>query len=386
MMIRSLYPVFNKGQGVSYTCLSLCEHMRNQTMQVQSWFPSSESHAKPAFVRDAYPRMVMPIVYRLGSPEKRLARAAERAFLRALVPGDVAYLWPGVSIETYQRIKDRGITILVERINCHTQYAKRLLDREYDRIGWPVTHEITDADVETEHRQLELADLVFAPNPFVVESLLEAGVASEKILLVSYGWDPNRMRGTTRAVEKGDGLDVLFVGRLCVRKGIHLLLEAWKKANIRGRLLFAGAVHFDVAERLAADLARPDVVQLGHTLDIGSVYRSADVFAFGSLEEGGPMVTYEAMGCGVPVIVSPMGAVAARDGIDGFVRDPHDIDGWVDALRQMAADAEMRKQMGRSARHRADEFTWEKVAARRREAVERALSPVRVEEAVGAAV
>ena len=369
VMLRSLYTLYNTGHGVAYTCLSLCEHLGDSTLPVEAWFPASDVSLRRPFVRDAYPRWVMPLVYRLPKPENILANAVEKAFLRALCPGDIAYLWPGVTLETYQRIKDRGNLIVAERINCHTHYAKHLLDREHARIGWPENHRITEQAVNREIREMELVDFVFAPNPFVVQSLLESGVAEKKILPVSYGWDPDRMEGTGRFMEKEEGLTVLFVGRLCVRKGIHLLLEAWKRANIKGRLLFAGAVPTDVAELLAEPLARPDVVRLGHTLDIGSVYRSADIFAFGSLEEGGPMVTYEAMGCGLPVITSPIGAGPARDGVDGFVIDPHDIDGWASALRRLAVDAELRQRMGEAARERAREFTWQKVARRRREAL-----------------
>lgn len=68
-----------------------------------------------------------------------------------------------------------------------------------------------------------------------------------------------------------------------------------------------------------------------------------------------------------------MGSSDARDGVDGFVIDPHDIDGWVAALRRLAQDQELRLQMGRSAKERAQEFTWEKVAVRRREALLAAL-------------
>ena len=196
----------------------------------------------------------------------------------------------------------------------------------------------------------------------------------QKILPVSYGWEPERMQGTGRLLEKEEGLTVLFVGRLCIRKGVHLLLEAWKRAGVKGRLLFAGAMEPGFAEQFSELLSRPDVVLLGHTMDIGSVYRSADVFVFGSLEEGGPMVTYEAMGCGLPVIVSPMGAGPARDGIDGFVLDPHDIDGWAAALQRFAGDAELLKRMGSTAKERAQEFTWEKVGRRRREVLQEAIA------------
>ncbi len=374
MTIRAVFPIFNNGQGVTYTCRSLCEHMGDESVGVEAWFPSSDRSARSGIVRNAYSRSLMPIIYRLPNANRRLAAAAERSLVRSLKSGDIAYLWPGVTLDTYRRIKDRGITIVTERINCHTQFAKELLDAEYDRIGWPASHGLDAAGVEREHKECELADLVFAPNRFVVRSLLDCGVPQEKILPVSYGWDPQRMAGTSQAVPLGEGLTILCVGRLCIRKGVHLLLDAWQKAQVPGTLLFAGAVHHDVAERLENELSRPNVKRVGHTLDVGAIYRSGDVFVVPALEEGGPLVTYEAMGCGLPVIASPMGSGPARDGVDGFIVAPHDIDGWVDAIRQMYADTEMRKRMGRAASQRAASFTWQKVGAQRRKALTAALA------------
>jgi glycosyltransferase involved in cell wall biosynthesis len=78
------------------------------------------------------------------------------------------------------------------------------------------------------------------------------------------------------------------------------------------------------------------------------------------------MVTYEAMAHGLPVLVSPMGAGAvARDGIDGFVIAPSDVDAMIDKLRKLASDVELRNALGEAARLQANRFTWEMAASRR---------------------
>jgi glycosyltransferase involved in cell wall biosynthesis len=109
---------------------------------------------------------------------------------------------------------------------------------------------------------------------------------------------------------------------------------------------------------------------LGYVKDIASVYARADVFAFPSFEEGSPLVTYEAMAHGAAMLVSPMGAGAlVREGREGLVREPGDVAGWVDALRTLARDPDLRARLGRAGRERAQEFTWAAVAGRRREAL-----------------
>ena len=90
------------------------------------------------------------------------------------------------------------------------------------------------------------------------------------------------------------------------------------------------------------------------------------MFVFPSLEEGGPLVTYEALAAGLPAIVSPMGAGAVvRHEREGLVVDPHDTDALVAAMQHLIADATLRRIMGHNGIARAQQFTWEQVGQRR---------------------
>lgn len=123
-----------------------------------------------------------------------------------------------------------------------------------------------------------------------------------------------------------------------------------------------------IAERFASTLSRPDVLVLPYVKDIGALYRSADWFIFPTLEEGGPQVTYEAAGNGVPAIVSPMGAGAfARPGLDGLVIEDEDPEVWTSVIASLAGREEERMLFRRNALERSREFTWEKVGMRRRD-------------------
>ncbi len=66
------------------------------------------------------------------------------------------------------------------------------------------------------------------------------------------------------------------------------------------------------------------------------------------------------------MLMSPMGAGGVvRDGIDGIVLPPYEEDAWVEALRKLADNPDLRKKYGESGRQWVQEFTWENVAARR---------------------
>ena len=55
-------------------------------------------------------------------------------------------------------------------------------------------------------------------------------------------------------------MTVLFVGLACVRKGIHLLLKAWARAKLKGRLVLAGDIDSRGRQRCAEQLNRSDVM------------------------------------------------------------------------------------------------------------------------------
>jgi glycosyltransferase involved in cell wall biosynthesis len=372
--LATLYPHYADAIGVNHIALEVCGHLRGEGLEVRLLQPASDPPARKPFTRDAVPPFLKRIAYRFCT-YPAVNRYSEKVFLRSLRPGEVAYLYPGVSLDTYRRIKERGHRLVVERINCHTGTAKPILDDAFTRLGLPIRHPATAEEIRREREELELADLVFAPSPLVRQSMLDNGVPAEKVLSTSYGWDPGRLRGTAPTLPPDDGLTVLFVGTVLVRKGAHLLLEAWASADLKGRLVYAGEPEPVFESCFGGLFSRPDVLRLGFVNPVEGVYRSADVFAFPSLEEGSPLVSYEALACGLPVLASPMAAgEVIRHGREGFVLDPYDRQAWIEALRRLAGDRELRKAMGESARARAAEYTWEKVGRRRRELLLAALA------------
>jgi glycosyltransferase involved in cell wall biosynthesis len=281
-----------------------------------------------------------------------------------------AYIWPDAKLQTILELKRDDVVVFREMINCHRGTAKRILDDAYARVGIEPRHTITEVSVREEQEALEAVDYIFCPNEMVERSLLEHGLPSAKLLPASYGWEPARFAGGHRLLKPANGITLVFAGSVCVRKGCHLLLDYWASSGVQGRLVLAGDVEAAIIESRRDLIARNDVVLLNYVTDIGALYRSADAFVFPSLEEGGPQVTYEACGCGLPTITTPMGAGRiVRDGREGYVLDPYDRDGWIEAIRGLARDRERRMAMAAAAQSRADLFRWDLVAKRRKEQI-----------------
>lgn len=393
MRIVTLFPRYCADEAVSHTCFQLVQWVRSEELDHRLVIPAGAEHVvdRP-FVRTALGRAGTRCAYRLGL-EGWASRRAERAFWRELRRGDAAVVWPGVRPEVTRKLKERGHTLFTERINCHRAVSRRILEEAYLKIGLPPNHRLRPEDEAVEREELELVDYVFSPSPFVTASLVEQGVPARKILASSYGWDPSRIaarawgeegeRGKEEAQQEvfgGRGPVFLYVGRICVRKGAHLLLRAWAESGKErggGRLVLVGRLDDDVRMVCERELMREDVVLMGHTPEVGRLYAAADVFVLPTLEEGSALVVYEALAAGLPVVTTAMGAgEVVRDGVEGRVVDAHGRAELGTALRSLAADEELRRAMGLCAAERARQYTWSKVGARRAELVVRALRQV----------
>jgi glycosyltransferase involved in cell wall biosynthesis len=365
-------------RGPSYTCAMLAGGMADESLKVTITTPFARHSAFPADAFEVLPRFTRHLPFRWT--RAWAYREIEAAFLSRIRDVGSAmcavHVWPDPSLAMMRELKRRGVTIFREMINTHRGTAKRILDRAYEQLAVAPQHGISADSVETEAKVLETVDYVFCPSPLVINSVLEHGVPRRKIIETSYGWDPLRFAGSNKLLPPIDGLTALFAGTANVRKGAHLLLDYWARSGVKGRLILAGAMEPVVRQKCAHLLERKDIIVLDYFKDVGALYRSADAFLFPSLEEGSPLVIYEACGCGLSVITSPLAAGnLLRPDREGLLVDPYDADGWIAAIRRISEDVELRRRMSMAASDRAKSFVWSAVAADRRQKVLDRLRP-----------
>lgn len=372
MRINTLCPthISDRG-GPSYACQALLGAMNTAGLDVSLHCVSSEDNVQKPFFRPTIPLWAKPLGYRLFS-EDSLRKYTEWRYLQSYKNQDLAYLWPGTSIDTYRAIKSRGGVLITENVNTHQATSKQILDTEYHRLGLIPNHGIDEKCIADERAKLELVDYVFSPSSEVTKSLLKAEVPDEKIIQSSYGCYeneillPGEVSGRTHRTE----LTAIFVGRIGIRKGVHLLLDYWVKAGVTGKLKLVGRFEPGAMHLIEPYLHRHDVEHVPFTSDLRSVYLNADVLLLPSLEEGSPLVTYLALGAGLPSIVSPMGGGGViNDRYEGLVVDPHNTDEWVESIRKIFTDTEFRQKISSNAYKKADEYLWSNVGRRRGESL-----------------
>ena len=133
---------------------------------------------------------------------------------------------------------------------------------------------------------------------------------------------------------------------------------AWRRVRRPGwRLQLLGGLPADPAPLAPYRDEVEWLGRLGHA-DVPAAMARADVFVFPSLFEGSAVVTYEALACGLPSVVTPSAGSVVRDGIEGLVVPPAEVEPLAAALEQLGNDPERRAAMSRAARLRAEAYDW----------------------------
>jgi glycosyltransferase involved in cell wall biosynthesis len=145
-------------------------------------------------------------------------------------------------------------------------------------------------------------------------------------------------------------------------KDIDTLLRASAIAGVRPVLAGSGPERSRL-ERLAGELSL-DAIFLGERPwdELVEVYVSADVFALLSEHEPWGVVVNEAAACSLPLVLSNRVGAAAdllREAENGFLVPAGDVGAAAEALRRLAADAELRRRFGERSRELVDGWGYD---------------------------
>jgi glycosyltransferase involved in cell wall biosynthesis len=177
----------------------------------------------------------------------------------------------------------------------------------------------------------------------------------------------------------------VFVGMLEPYKNIDALAEVWRRVTRRlpeAQLVLVGdGSRREVVEELVAE--HPESVEWHPELGPDEVALKLDegtVLVLPSRSEGLGRVIIEAFARGRGVVASDVGGIPdlVRDGVEGLLVDPSDVDGIVDALVRVLSDRELAERLGVAALTRYGEWhtTPGEYASRMRALVEASLRDV----------
>jgi glycosyltransferase involved in cell wall biosynthesis len=311
--------------------------------------------------------------YYYGAKKKYLDWIASRHLATGRY--DLFHSWSGDCLQSLRVAKKMGIPSIVEIPTWHRDRGK-----VGDRLP-PATSDTSktwkENLLQTRERFIEeydLADLLFVLSQKAAETFRVQGFPEEKLYYLPRGVDVERFKPGPRPPI----FRAVFSGALIERKGIHHLLEAWHRLDLKdAELWLVGSVHEEAKPHLKK-YWRDNIKVVGFKRDVENYLSQGTVHVFPSQCEGSAKVVYEAAACGLPQITTREAGDVVNNGVEGIIIQPGNVGELAAAILELYRHPETVERMSLAARKRVvDNFTWDHFRTRLLIAYEKAMKMTR---------
>lgn len=266
------------------------------------------------------------------------------------------------SLHSLRRAKELGARVIIERGSTHIQFQQELIKEERDRCGipenlYPGAHRNI---VEKEFLEYAEADAISVPSVFVKKSFIAKGIPESKLIHVPYGVDLSQFK----KISKADTIfRVIFAGGICIRKGVHYLIQAFAELALpNAELWLIGVVDEEMRPFLKKYAGSYRLIGKIAQRELYRYYSQGSVFAILSIEEGLALVQAQAMACGLPVIATQNTGAEdiIRQDMDGYIIKIRDIESFKEKLVHLYEHPDLCQEMSKNAQLRVQNgFTWD---------------------------
>lgn len=272
-------------------------------------------HGVPASVLRRLPANEVQALFRLkrGGDSLRVLHERNARFQdaipeRSLRESDAVIGFDTSAWRLAERVRPLSRRLYLDRTIAHPAVLARLeadLHRRYP--DWcPAPQPRPDYLAAAEAKEHEFAHRIVVGGVFARDTLVTEGIPAEKIAVNPYGVDWHRFQSAPEAVSARP-LRFLFLGSHLARKGVPVLLDAWRALGPRrgdAELWLAGPCG-ERERRLIPPL--PGLTVLGQVphADVPALLGKTDVLVLPSLFEGFGLVLLEGLAAGLPFIATP---------------------------------------------------------------------------------
>jgi glycosyltransferase involved in cell wall biosynthesis len=214
------------------------------------------------------------------------------------------------------------------------------------------------------------ADFVVVNSEWSRDALVSQGVTTEKVIVVPLAYEPPSVTQRV-APRQTDALKVLWLGTVCLRKGIQYLLAAAKELldeNIEFKIAGPISISQDAiktAPKNTTFIGRVTRDQASHH------YLNADLFVLPTVSDGFAVTQLEAMAHGLPVITTPNCGRVVTSGSDGFVVPACDASSLAKAILACHRDRDLLSLMSANALETSKQYRLPRQAVEINSAVNR---------------
>jgi len=203
----------------------------------------------------------------------------------------------------------------------------------------------------------------------VVEHFYRERWPQGHIVYLPYGHTqeaPNASLGVFERLGIAPGEYLLFVGRLVPEKGVHYLLEAYRRLQTTKKLVIVGATQDPAYDTQLHALASEGVVFSGplYGADVALLYQRAYLYIHPSDVDGTSHALLTALGSGRTVLVSDIPENLETMGGTGFSFHHGDVDDLTRQLERLLPQPQLLAQVGAAAHQRVEQhYNWDRITS-----------------------
>ena len=345
--------------GVSKTLLKLSDYLDRESIDYRfiSPFKPDDSHYLSDRVKKvSYIPFPMYSQYRLSLPFLN----GVKYYLDRFKPHILHLTSPTpLGLFTFWYGNKRNIPVVSTYHTHFISYFKYYKLRYLEGFGWQYTKWFYNQ-----------CDVTHVPTRSIKKELEEHGVKNIEHIphgIETDNFSPEKKNEELRKIFDNNYPIILFVGRIVKEKDLEDLIKVNRLLNQRGarfNMVFVGSG--PMTKTLKRKL--PEAHFTGHLTGekLYQWFATGDVFAYPSTTETFGLVVQESFSSGTPVVGVNQGGVGSliKNGSNGLLFPPHDIDIFADNLQLLLENQELRKKLGEKARKDSLNNSWNKVNAR----------------------
>jgi glycosyltransferase involved in cell wall biosynthesis len=198
---------------------------------------------------------------------------------------------------------------------------------------------------------LNQADVILSPSEFLRTTFIKQGIDPAKILYSRLGLDTSHWIAPTpgQEIERGPELRISFIGQLAYHKGVHLLLEAFRRLDFskrQAKLKIYGSLeafpdYVKSLRKIAKDNLLIEFAGRFDNRKIAQILSESDVIVVPSIwYENSPITIMEALTAGTPVITTNLGGMPelVRHEVNGLLFEVGDVADLTLQLQRLVDD------------------------------------------------
>lgn len=281
---------------------------------------------------------------------------------------DAVIMYDTHELKCFELLKKKAPNIkrIVDYSSATSAYMKKIYDTDIDITGdESLLHEIghlcNEESIEETFKSINLTDYFIVPSEYVKKSIEYCGGKSEHIFIVPYGCNIKNIDFIRK--QNDEIIELLYVGQVTYRKGVHHLIKAFKELNnSKLRLNIVG--NFDENSKIYKEHSNELNIKFHGFVThdkMLKIYMNSSVFILPSLSEGMSLSILEAMGCKLPIICTENSGVTdiIKENENGFIVKASNTKEIKERIQWFVENRDCILQMGERSRKVSLKYTWD---------------------------